>query len=98
MRKIIVDWQCRAGRGAINWKAQDLAEASGLSRRTVEDFERGKAIKESSVERIAQALEAAGVRFTDEGCICLPGGKTSTGENTAAETIPFDGLSAENDE
>ena len=97
MGKIIADWQCRAGRSALNWKAQDLAEASGLSRRTVEDFERGKAIKEASIERIVKALEAAGVRFTDEGCVCLGGGKPSTGEASGGTISPHE-LNASNDE
>lgn len=69
MGKIIADWQCRAARSAVNMTAQTLAEEAGLSRRTVEDFERGKPIKESSIERIAQALEAAGAVFEENGCV-----------------------------
>jgi transcriptional regulator with XRE-family HTH domain len=70
MGKIIADWQCRAGRSAVNMTAQALANAAELSRRTVEDFERGKPIKLASVERISEALERAGVYFDEKGCVC----------------------------
>jgi transcriptional regulator with XRE-family HTH domain len=69
MGKNIADWQCRAARSAVNLTAQALADAAQLSRRTVEDFERGKPIKSSSVERIAEALEAAGAVFEENGCV-----------------------------
>ena len=56
MGKIIAEWQCRAARSAVNLTAQALADAAKLSRRTVEDFERGRPIKASSIERIAECL------------------------------------------
>jgi transcriptional regulator with XRE-family HTH domain len=89
MRKIITDWQCRAARSALNWTAQALADAAELSRRTVEDFERGKPIKGSSVERLSDALEAGGIEFREDGCVC---------KQSAAGTIPVENLTAENDE
>jgi len=84
----IADWQCRAGRSALNWTAQELADAAELSRRTVEDFERGKPIKDSSIDRLANALEAAGIEFREEGCVC---------RRPAPATIPVEDLNAEND-
>jgi transcriptional regulator with XRE-family HTH domain len=89
MGKIITDWQCRAARSALNWTAQALADAAELSRRTVEDFERGKPIKVSSIERLSDALEAGGIEFRVDGCVCrrpVPG------------TIPLEGLEAKDDE
>jgi transcriptional regulator with XRE-family HTH domain len=88
MGKIINDWQCRAARSALNWTAQALADAADLSRRTVEDFERGKPIKDSSIERLSDALAAGGIEFREDGCVCR---RPSPG------TIP-ENLSAENDE
>jgi transcriptional regulator with XRE-family HTH domain len=69
MGRIIAEWQCRAARSAVNLTAQALADAAKLSRRTVEDFERGRPIKASSIERIAEALEAAGAVFEENGCV-----------------------------
>jgi transcriptional regulator with XRE-family HTH domain len=92
MGKIITDWQCRAARSALSWAAQELADAASLSRRTVEDFERGKPIKASSIERIAQALEDGGIVFDEKGCVCRRGDGASPG------TTPVEDLSAEHDE
>lgn len=89
MGKLITDWQCRAARSAINMTAQTLADEAGLSRRTVEDFERGKPIKASSVERITEALEVAGIVFDESGCVC---------RRPKPGTIPVEELNAENDE
>jgi transcriptional regulator with XRE-family HTH domain len=92
-------WQCRAARAALNWSAAKLETESGVSRKTITDFEGGKRkMQLANIDSIIAAITRAGVRFTDKGCVCLPGGKPSTGENTAAETIPFDELNAENDE
>ena len=77
MGKIIAEWQCRAARSAVNLTAQALADAAKLSRRTVEDFERGRPIKASSIERIAEALEAAGAVFEENGCVNRRDGLTS---------------------
>jgi hypothetical protein len=59
-----------------------------LSRRTVEDFERGTPIKGSSVERLSNALEAAGIEFREVGCVC---------KQPAEGTLPVENLTAEND-
>lgn len=34
--------QCRAARGLLDWSQEQLAQASGLSRSTVRDFESGR--------------------------------------------------------
>ena len=65
--------QCRAARAGLEWSREDLAQKAGLSDRTITDFERGAREPHDNNKRaIRQAFEAAGVRFTEEGCICLP--------------------------
>jgi len=50
-----------------------LADAAGISRSTINDFER-KARRPMSANLAAMvgAFEKAEVRFTEEGCICPP--------------------------
>jgi transcriptional regulator with XRE-family HTH domain len=92
-------WQCRAARAALNWSAAKLETESGVSRKTITDFEGGKRkMQLANIDSIIAAITRAGVRFTAEGCVCLPNGKPSKGESLPAKTIPFDALSAENDE
>ena len=64
---------CRAARVGVGMSRKELADAAGLNERTVIDFERGARTPHSgNLDRIKEALEAVGVRFTDENCICLP--------------------------
>jgi transcriptional regulator with XRE-family HTH domain len=60
--------QCRAARALIEMSQADLAEAAGVSSRTVLDFEASKRqpIK-ATLAAIQRALEAAGVEFTNGG-------------------------------
>ncbi len=70
---MITKAQCRAARAGLEWSREDLAQKAGLSDRTITDFERGAREPHDNNKRaIRQAFETAGVRFTDEGCICLP--------------------------
>lgn len=58
--------QCRAARGLLNLSQWDLADAAGVGRSTVADFER--AARSPTAENLAairRALEAAGVEFID---------------------------------
>lgn len=57
--------QCRMARAALRWTVTDLAEASDLARNTVIGFEGGwwKEVRELSINRMQDALEAAGVTF-----------------------------------
>jgi transcriptional regulator with XRE-family HTH domain len=61
----IVPVQCWLARGALRWRVARLARAAGLSYSTVRRFERGDALKASTVEVIQRTLEAAGVIFID---------------------------------
>lgn len=61
--------QCRAARGLINWTQQDLANASGLSKTAINNFEKGNSsIKADSLNAIQRAFENVGIEFlTDNG-------------------------------
>jgi transcriptional regulator with XRE-family HTH domain len=54
-------------RGALNWSLADLAEASGVHRNTISNFETGKfAGSAESIQAMRAAIEAAGVDFIEE--------------------------------
>ena len=65
--------QCRAARVGIDLSRKELAEVSGVGERTIIDFERGARDPINATKQaIKLGLESQGVRFTKEGCICLP--------------------------
>jgi transcriptional regulator with XRE-family HTH domain len=59
--------QCRMARTALDWSLQDLADASGVSRRTVARFEAGESVLPARVQALRHALEAKGILFIDSG-------------------------------
>ncbi len=59
--------QCRAARALLGWSQDALAEASGVAKATLADFERGARSPYSrTLGDIQRALEAAGVVFIPE--------------------------------
>jgi transcriptional regulator with XRE-family HTH domain len=59
--------QVRMARAALNWTVRDLADATGLHRNTINNFEIGRfAGDAATLEKIERALTAAGVEFIDE--------------------------------
>jgi transcriptional regulator with XRE-family HTH domain len=63
---MITSSQCRAARGLIGWNQQELASAAGVGVATIRLFETGKGEqRRSTLTVIRQALEAAGVEFTN---------------------------------
>jgi transcriptional regulator with XRE-family HTH domain len=58
--------QCRMARAALDWSTQQLADAAGVGRNTVNRYESGGDARMSSVEKMRHALEAAGVQFIAE--------------------------------
>lgn len=59
--------QCRAARGFLNWTLADLAEASGISRASLNAFERGNSnMKADTMAAIQNAFDQAGMEFLDE--------------------------------
>ena len=59
--------QSRAGRALIEWSRAELADKSGVSERTITDFERGaRSPINASLQAIKRALESGGVEFIEE--------------------------------
>ena len=57
--------QVRMARAALNWSLQQLADASGVHRNTISNYELGKYAGEpATLIAIRRALERAGVEFT----------------------------------
>lgn len=60
--------QCRAGRGLLDWSADDLARRAGLECEAVELFERGEGdLSVRDRQAIGRAFGAAGVIAKAEG-------------------------------
>jgi transcriptional regulator with XRE-family HTH domain len=60
--------QVRAARSLLGWSQQDLAEKAGVAVSTVADFERSQRnLVPNNAFAIRQALEVAGIRFTETG-------------------------------
>lgn len=60
--------QIRAARGLIGWSQQQLADASGVSRRTVASVEAGdRDTYRSSLAALRAALEEQGIAFQNDG-------------------------------
>jgi transcriptional regulator with XRE-family HTH domain len=57
--------QLRMARAAVGWGVRQLAEKAGVTANTVTRIENGADAKQSTIERLQRALEAAGVEFTN---------------------------------
>ena len=58
--------QLRMARAAIGWGVRDVAKKAGVTANTVTRIENGADAKQSTVEKLQRALEAAGVQFIEE--------------------------------
>lgn len=59
--------QCRAARGLLGWTQQDLADASGLSKTAINNYEKSHSdIKAESLKAIRMAFESAEIEFIGE--------------------------------
>ena len=58
--------QVKMARAAVGWGVRDLAEKAGVTANTVTRIENGADAKQSTMDRLQQALEAAGIEFIDE--------------------------------
>lgn len=59
--------QCRAARGLLDWTQKDLADAAGLSKTAINNFEkRHSDIKHDSLRAIRMAFESLDVEFIGE--------------------------------
>ena len=57
--------QLRMARAAVGWGVRELAEKAGVTANTVTRIENGADAKQSTMDRLQRALEAAGVEFTN---------------------------------
>jgi transcriptional regulator with XRE-family HTH domain len=58
--------QLRMARAALGWGVRELAKEAGVTANTVTRIENGADAKQSTMDRLQHALEAAGVEFIDE--------------------------------
>ncbi len=67
MKKDICPAQIRAARALIDWTREDLADASGVTVRTLARLESAQTIpRQTTLKALSTALEAAGVEFIPE--------------------------------
>jgi transcriptional regulator with XRE-family HTH domain len=57
--------QVRMARAAVGWGVRELAKIAGVTANTVTRIENGADAKQSTMDRLQRALEAAGVEFTN---------------------------------
>jgi transcriptional regulator with XRE-family HTH domain len=63
---MITGRQIRAARSLLEWKAEDLARAAGLTRVTVSNLEAGSVQpQEKTIASIVAAFDKHGIEFTD---------------------------------
>ncbi len=58
--------QVKMARAAVGWGVRELAKKAGVTANTVTRIENGADAKQSTMDRLQQALECAGVEFIDE--------------------------------
>ena len=58
--------QLKMARAAVGWGVRDLAKKAGVAANTVTRIENGADAKQSTMDRLEHALEAAGVELIDE--------------------------------
>jgi transcriptional regulator with XRE-family HTH domain len=57
--------QLRMARAAVGWGVRELAKKAGITANTVTRIENGADAKQSTMEKLRRALEAAGLEFTN---------------------------------
>jgi transcriptional regulator with XRE-family HTH domain len=57
--------QLKMARAAIGWGVRELAEKAGVTANTVTRIENGADAKQSTINALQGALEAAGIEFTN---------------------------------
>jgi transcriptional regulator with XRE-family HTH domain len=58
--------QLKMARAAAGWGVRDLARKAGVTANTVTRIENGADAKQSTMDKLQHALEAAGIEFIDE--------------------------------
>jgi transcriptional regulator with XRE-family HTH domain len=57
--------QLRMARAAVGWGVRELAKKAGITANTVTRIENGADAKQSTMDSLQRALEAAGIEFTN---------------------------------
>jgi transcriptional regulator with XRE-family HTH domain len=58
--------QLKMARAAAGWGVRELAKKAGVTANTVTRIENGADAKQSTMDRLQRALEAAGIEFIQE--------------------------------
>jgi transcriptional regulator with XRE-family HTH domain len=58
--------QIKMARAAVGWGVRELAKKARVAANTVTRIENGADAKQSTIDRLQQALEAAGIDFINE--------------------------------
>ena len=58
--------QIKMARAAVGWGVRELAKKAGVTANTVTRIENGADARQSTIDRLQHALEAAGIEFIDE--------------------------------
>jgi transcriptional regulator with XRE-family HTH domain len=58
--------QLKMARAAAGWGVRELAKKAGVTANTVTRIENGADAKQSTMDRLQHALEAAGIEFIEE--------------------------------
>ncbi|RAZ89060.1 transcriptional regulator [Mesorhizobium hawassense] len=67
-------------RAALGWGVLDLSKEAKISTQTIVRFERGEALKQSTVDQIRSTFESAGIEFIAENG-AGPGVRLSRNQN-----------------
>jgi transcriptional regulator with XRE-family HTH domain len=65
---MITSEQCRAGRAVLNWSQSDLAKESGVSLRSIQEFEANQRNPNpTTLQGLLAALERNGIELSQNG-------------------------------
>lgn len=57
--------QCRMARAATGWGVRDLAQKAEVSPQTISRLESGEELKDATLSKIRQTIEAAGLKLIE---------------------------------
>lgn len=69
---MITGTQARGARAMLRLTVAAVAQAAGIAPNTIIRVEADKSVNTGTLDAIQTVYEAAGVRFTGEGCVCAP--------------------------
>lgn len=64
--------QARGARAMLGWRVAEAAEKAEVSPNTVTRVEGDGSVNTTTLRAMQAAYEAAGIRFTADGCVCPP--------------------------